>query len=133
MENMKVIVRYTDGRMVKGYTVDFFPNRDRFHVYPVDKGDGDTIEIFMNAVKAVFFVRDFVGNSTFDEQKKYVEGETPSGQEVKITFVDGEVMIGSTLGFDESRPGFFLFPADPRSNNIRIYILSSAVKDMHFL
>lgn len=133
MENMKVIVRYTDGRMIKGYTGDFFPHKDRFHVYPVDQDNGDAIEIFMNAVKAVFFVRDFIGNGTFDERKKYVEGENPSGQKVKVTFVDDEVMVGSTLGFDQSRPGFFLFPADPKSNNIRVYVHSSAVKKMQFL
>jgi hypothetical protein len=133
MENMKVIVRYTDGRMIKGYTGDFFPQKDRFHVYPVDKSDGDAIEIFMNAVKAIFFVRDFVGNGTFDERKKYIEGENPSGQKVKVTFVDDEVMVGATLGVDQSRPGFFLFPVDPQSNNIRVYILSSAVKKMQFI
>jgi hypothetical protein len=28
----KVVARFTDGRMVKGTTVDFVPTKDRFHV-----------------------------------------------------------------------------------------------------
>ena len=130
---MKVVVRYTDGRLLKGFTCDFFPDKDRFHLYPADKTNGEAIEIFMNSLKSVFFVRDFLGDGTFDERKVYGEGENPSGHKVKVTFVDDEVMIGSTMGYDPNRPGFFLLPADPGSNNIKTYILASAVKKIHFI
>jgi hypothetical protein len=62
------------------------------------------------------------------ERKKYEAGETPSGQKVEVTFIDGEVLIGSTLGYDPKRQGFFVLPADPKSNNLRVYVVSSFVE-----
>jgi len=52
------------------------------------------------------------------DRKKYIEGEHPQGKQVEVTFADGEIMVGSTLGYDPNRPGFFVFPADPNCNNL---------------
>jgi hypothetical protein len=52
---------------------------------------------------------------------------------LEITFCDGEVMVGTTLGYDRNRPGFFIFPADPQSNNVRVFVISSAVKKVRQL
>ena len=30
----KIVVRYQDGRMSKGYTSNFMPNKDIFHLLP---------------------------------------------------------------------------------------------------
>lgn len=34
MERIQVIIRYSNGKIIKGHTMDFFPNKDRFHVTP---------------------------------------------------------------------------------------------------
>ena len=133
METLKVVARYFDGRVVKGLSQDFFPNKDRFHVYPADKSSGEAAEILLKELKAVFFVRDFVGNFQYDERKEYVEGDKPSGRKIEVTFKDGEVLVGTTLGYDPSRPGFFLFPADPKSNNVRVFAVTTAVKGVRFV
>jgi hypothetical protein len=133
METLKVVARYIDGRIVKGLSQDFFPNKDRFHVYPADKSSGEAAEIFLKELKAVFFVRDFVGDSQYNERKEYVEGDKPSGRKIEVTFKDDEVLVGTTLGYDPSRPGFFLFPVDPKSNNIRVFAVTTAVKKVRFL
>jgi hypothetical protein len=133
METLKVVARYIDGRVSKGLSQDFFPNKDRFHIYPADKASSETIEIFLKELKAVFFVRDFVGNFQYDERKEYVEGDKPSGRKIEVTFKDGEVLVGTTLGYDPSRPGFFLFPADPKSNNVRVFAVTTSVKKVRFL
>ena len=78
-------------------------------------------------------VKDFVGRPLYKERKKYVEGEKPSGKKVEVTFVDGEVLVGSTLGYDPKRQGFFMFPADSKSNNIRVYVVSSVVEKVRYL
>jgi len=52
------------------------------------------------------------------------------GERVRITFSDGEVIVGYTLHFDVNGPGFFVFPADPTSNNHRIFVVSGVVKDV---
>jgi len=133
METLKVVARYIDGRVVKGLSQDFFPNKDRFHVYPADKSSGEAAEILLKELKAVFFVRDFVGNFQYNERKEYVEGDKPSGRKIEVTFKDGEVLVGTTLGYDPSRPGFFLFPADPKSNNVRVFAVTTAAKKVRFL
>jgi len=119
--------------MVKGLSQDFFPNKDRFHVYPADKPSGEAVEIMVKELKAIFFVRDFVGNYQYDERKEYMQGDKPSGRKIEVTFADGEVLVGTTLGYDPKRPGFFLFPADPQSNNIRVFAVTTAVKKVRYL
>ena len=133
MEPVKVVARYINGKRVKGFSQDFFPNKDRFHISPADKPSGEAIEVLVRELKAVFFVRDFTGNFQYDERKNYLEEEKPSGRKIEVTFKDGEVMVGTTLGYDPSRPGFFLFPADPKSNNIRVFAVSTAVKKVRHL
>jgi hypothetical protein len=133
MEALKIVARYVDGRVAKGLSQDFFPNKDRFHISPTDKSSRETVEILLKELKAVFFVRDFVGDSQYNERKEYVEGEKPTGRKIEVTFKDGEVLVGTTLGYDPSRPGFFLFPADPKSNNVRVFAVTTAVKKVRFL
>ena len=133
MEPIKIVVRYADGKVMKGFTQDFFPNKDRFHLIPSDKPSGETMEIIVKQLKAVFVVRDFSGNSQYVERKRYVEGEDAFGVKMEVTFMDGEVIVGSTLSYNANRPGFFLLPADPKSNNIRVFVVSSAVKKVRQL
>jgi hypothetical protein len=39
-------------------------------------------------------------------------------------------MRGTALGVNLSRHGFLLFPSDPGSNNKRIFVMHSAVKEL---
>lgn len=132
MERLKVVARYKDGKVIKGFTHDFFPNKDRFHLFPPDDPSANGIEVVISRLKAVFMVRDFAGNPQYNERKEYIEGEKFSGVQVEITFADGEVLVGSTLGYDPKRQGFFFFPADPKSNNIRVFVVSSALKNVRY-
>jgi hypothetical protein len=133
MEKVKVVVRYSDGKLIKGFTQDFFPSKERFHLIPAEKTSGGAIEVSMKDLKAIFMVRDFIGDFQYKERKKYIEGEKPSGKKVEVTFIDGEVVVGSTLGYNPKRQGFFIFPADPKSNNIRVYVVSSFVEKVRYL
>ena len=130
----KVVVKYVNGKIIKGFMQNFSPNKDSFHLIPADKSSGGSIEVLVKHLKAIFVVRDFMGNPQHDERKKYVEGENPSGLKLEVTFADGEVIVGSTLlGYDPKRQGNFIVPADPNSNNIRIFVVSSAVKSVRQL
>jgi len=112
MEPTKVVLGYRDGYLAEGFTLDFFPNKDRFHLILANKSSAPAIEVSMKDLKAIFMVRDFNGDPQYTERKNYLEGEKPSGQKIEVTFTDGEVMVGSTLGYDTKRSGFSLFPAD---------------------
>jgi hypothetical protein len=132
MQPIKVVLRYTTGTVIKGFTQNFSPTRKSFHFQPVS-GNNGPIEIPVNELKAVFFVRDFSGNSLYNERKEYFEGDPPSGRKVEVKFMDGEVMVGSTLSYESNRPGFFIFPADPNSNNIKAFIVNSSVIKVEYL
>lgn len=131
MGPVKVVLRYVNGRVIKGFTQDFSPNKDRFHLYFNSQFSGKPMEVVVKELKAVFFVRDFIGNSQYHEQKNIIEREKTPGQELEVMFVDDEVLVGATLAYDQNRPGFFLIPADPKSNNSRVFVVFSAVRGIH--
>ncbi len=133
MEPIKVVVRYIDGRVVKGMTQDFFPNKDRFHLRSDTTASEEPAEVLIRDLKAVFFVKDFDGNPGYNERKEYSNGDKAQGRKVEIVFVDGEKLVGSTLGYDPNRLGFFLFPVDPESNNMRVFAVTAAVKNVRYI
>jgi len=132
-EPIKVIARYHNGSMIKGVTYDFFPNKDRFHIVPADKPLDKPIEVILKDLKAVFVVRTFDGDPGYVEQKTYQKEDVPYGAPLEVTFADGEIMVGSSMGFDPKREGFFLSPVDPRSNNLRVFVITSSLKSIRQL
>ena len=134
MEPSKIVVRYQNGKILKGYTQNFFPNKPIFHVNLLGaSGSGDLVEVNLNDLKAVFFVRDFTGNAKHVERKRLAPGDRPQGRLMEVTCKDGEVMVGTTTGYDPKRPAFFLFPIDPSTNNVRVFMVTSAVRTARFL
>ena len=134
MEPSKIVVRYRDGKLLKGTTQNFFPNKPVFHVKRLGaSGSGDLVEVKVENLKSVFFVRDFAGNPKYDERKRLLPGEKHQGRMIEVTFRDGEVLTGTTTGYDPNRPGFFLFPIDPKSNNMKVYVVSGGVGKARFL
>jgi len=134
MDPSKIVARYRDGRTLKGTTQNFFPNKPVFHVIRHGgTGPGDVVEVKLDELKAVFFVRDFAGNPKHVERKQLDPGERAQGRLMEVTFRDGEVIVGTTTGYDPKRPGFFLFPIDPSSNNVRIYVVTNGIGTARFL
>ncbi len=133
MASDKVVVRYADGRVLKGTTQDFHPNKDRFRLHPVEGSPGKGTEIFVRDLKAVFFVRDFAGNPDYNERKVHLADEKFQGRIVEVTFSDGEILVGSTPGHDPKRQGFFLVPIDSVSNNLRIFTVLAAVRSVRYI
>jgi hypothetical protein len=130
----KIVVRYANGKTLKGYSHDFSPLARQFCVRhdPVQAAGGGQ-QVIVRDLKAVFFVRDFYGDNSLEERKHFVAGKGLPGRKVEVTFNDGEVMVGATTGYEPERPGFFLFPADPKSNNVRVFVVMAAVKSLRFL
>ena len=126
----RIVARFADGRMLKGTTQDFSPAKDMFHVIG-SEGGSRPVRVDVGELKAVFFVKSLVGNSAYHEVKEF--GGPATGSKVQVTFNDGEVLVGSTQGYQTGRPGFFMIPADPLSNNDRIYVVAKAVNKVSFL
>jgi hypothetical protein len=129
-EIMRVVVRAADGKVLKGTTQDFFPNRASFHLIPAD--GGPVQEIRTRQLKAVFFVKDFAGDPGRKDLPGFIAGpgETSQGKKIAVRFKDGELMCGYSLSYLPDREGFFLFPADPGSNNLRVYVVTVACAEI---
>jgi hypothetical protein len=131
LEGVKVVVRFADGKLLKGVTADFFPNKTLFHLAP--EGGGAAVEIQLAELKAVFWVKTFTGDPGHNESKAFPAGPVGGGRKSEVTFKDGETLIGTTLGYDPKRPGFFITTTDPQSNNTRMFVVSAAVRSFRFL
>ncbi len=128
METNKVVARFKDGTILKGKTNDFFPNKTSFHVETLS-GETKTIEV--ERLKAVFLVKDFEGNKDYDEE--FNDEVSGAGRKIKVKFSDGEIITGFTLGYSPNRSGFYMTPADLKSNNVRIFVVKSATENIEFV
>ena len=134
MFGAKIVLRYRDGRVSKGFSPDFSSNRSLFHLIPHDSTDSQQrIPVLQSELKAVFFVKDFQGNPSYNEVKEFNEARSGAGQKVRVHFKDGEILVGTTQVYDLNRAGFFLIPVDPESNNNGCFVIIAATKEIIFL
>ena len=124
-----VVVRFRDGRILKGTTRDFLPAKAMFHIHPVNAQEA--VEVLVQDLKAVFFVRRLEGDPNYNEYKDLPEQTVASlGKKIGVVFIDGEVLAGYTHSYNPSNPGFFVTPVDPNSNNIRVFVVRDSVKEV---
>jgi hypothetical protein len=128
MISNKIVVRLKDGTLKKGTTIDFSPNKKSFRL---NLGDGETVTLNIDKLKAIFFVKDLEGNK--DHEVTYTDIVPGGGRKVRIEFTDGEILIGYTQGYSPERPGFFVLPADTKCNNERIFVISPSIQRVTFL
>jgi len=128
----RIVVRFLDGRQLKGVTQDFSPSKPRFHVF--DGGDETTraVPVSVGELKAVFFVRSYEGDRQHLEYKLFDRVKVKA-RKILVRFRDGENLVGFTLGYNPRGQGFFVTPADPESNNTRVYVVNRAVREVHFI
>jgi len=67
----KIIVKFKDGKIIKGWTTDFGPNKEVFHLHPLEEYGKAVIEIEVSSLKAVFFVKDFQGNKDYKKVRTF--------------------------------------------------------------
>ena len=128
MNRSKIVARYNNKQVKKGYSNNFFPNKVFFHL---ETPDGDSQRIEMDDLKAVFFTKDFEGDK--DRQDDYSHEVRGAGRKMRVEFIDGEVIIGYSLAYSPDRQGFFLTPADVNGNNERVFVLNDASRKVEFV
>ncbi len=123
----KVVVRAKNGQLIKGYAFDFNAGKELFHVVDADDRSKVT-EVLAADLKAVFYVKSFEGDRTRTKSRELAEQAANKipGTKLKVTFSDGEVLFGTTNGYSKARPGFFITPSDPSSNNDRAFVIASS-------
>jgi hypothetical protein len=125
----RMVVRYKDGRLLKGFGRDFHPPKGEVYLWPaVDAPQESRITIRLIHLKAVFFVHDFDGGARAEE----IEADAMTGRRIIVTFLDGEVLDATTLNYGAEAPGFFVSPTDTATNNERIFVVNDAVRHVQF-
>jgi small nuclear ribonucleoprotein (snRNP)-like protein len=126
MAGNRVVARFRDGRVVKGTTTDFSPTRDVLHV---QTGDGMVL-VRHGELKALFFVRDLFGDPAHRKSNQFPVDRTLVGHPIRVEFLDGEVLVGTTVGYRPDRAGFFVAPADAAGNAERCYVIAAATRSV---
>jgi hypothetical protein len=54
----------------------------------------------------------------------------PDGKRVRVTFADGRQVAGFSPDYREDRVGFFMIPADTRTNTGRIWVYRAAARQV---
>jgi hypothetical protein len=129
----RIVARFQDGRLMKGFTTDFLPGKDRFHLTPDEKvSTAKPVEVQVPDLKAIFFVKSFEGDPQHHRSNE--PSQSGPGRRLRIVFKDGETMVGTTQGYDRSRPGFFVVPADAAAgNNERCFVVAAATQEVGFV
>lgn len=122
-----IVVHYADGKVDKGFTRDFIPTREWFHLISIDDQHTQT-KIFLTSLKALFFVKDFTGHPEHEEKHGFETGQHVYGRKLKILFKDGETLVGISQSYHPERIGFFMTPCDPESNTIRAFVVNKFIK-----
>jgi hypothetical protein len=130
----RVVARFADGHLAKGTTSDFFPEKELFHI-AVEATPSQVMSLAVQTrdLKALYFVKDFSGDAQRVDRNEFDPSHPHTMRPVSVTFLDGEVLVGTTASFQSGRPGFFLVPADASSNIERCYVLVAATREIRFL
>jgi hypothetical protein len=125
----EVVAHYLDGRVVKGISLDVDPGKPVCHIRTPGQG---TLEVKLRDLKALFFVKDLVGDKVRNDILKLEpgDGRARGSFPIELEFADGERLVGLTVRYPPVRPFFFVLPADARSNNVRVLVNKAAVKKM---
>lgn len=141
-EAEKVVVRFLDGTMLKGMIRNFSAEGTELHLE--ERETGNVLHFSIVAIKAVFFVKTFAGDPGHREKKLFGARADAEelGRKIYIKFKDGENLYGFFKGdipwkqgyfvadSHSTAQGFFITPTDSDSNNIRIFVVGSAIKDI---
>ena len=132
--NNKVVARFADGRVVKGTTADFNPNKDAFHVTEQGSAlDAQPVLVLTQHLKALFFVKDLAGDPLRVKTAGSGGSRPALGRKIRVVFKDGEVLVGTTAGYQPGRTGFFIEPEDPDTNEERCYVITQAADEITLL
>ncbi len=143
MENIdRVVIRYLDGKVLKGLARGFSIDADEFLLE--EAVTGNELRVPLGELKAVFFVRSLEGDPAHRERKLFGARKDAGqlGKKIYIKFKDGENIYGFYRGDipwkqgyfvtepHSSARGFFVAPTDSESNNIRIFVVGTSIKDI---
>lgn len=134
IEALNVVVHGKDGNIVKGTTYNFSPRSGSFHLFPLEAPAGGVpLVIELDQLKAVFVVRDFAGDPDHKDANEFQPDQSIPGQRMELVFQDGEKLMVVSPGYSPTALGFWVYPADTGSNNLRAFVINSSLREVRSL
>ena len=128
----KLVVHLVNGEIRKGFSNNFAPHKPSFHLKLMGEGPVCISNIFLDKLKALFFVRSFEGDSSTIDSEDFTQAPLP-GKHLIVHFYDGEKLHGVSDTVHRDRTGFFLNPIDPNSNIIRVFVINAFIETVEFV
>jgi hypothetical protein len=125
----RMVVRYADGRVAKGFSNDFYPTKDGFQL--IDRFTDESSFVRLADLKAVFFVKSFDTDGLI-RMRDDIE-RVGLGRKLRVRFLDGEEILGFSTTYSPDRKAFVLFPGDPDSNHEKVVIVTSATESVEWV
>lgn len=126
-----VVARFLDGTVVRGKTYDFAADRPTFRIYR----DGDTarppVEVDTAQLKALFFVKDLRGDGKHGEFT--FEEVVAHGRRGVVMLKDLEMIPGVVLNPSPEPGHLTIVPAQRNSNNTRVFVPRTAIRQFRWL
>jgi hypothetical protein len=123
----KIVVHFLDHTLLKGHARFFFHHQMQLLMQTLE---GEERLVPFSSVKAIFFVRSFTGDRYRRESKSFGPDSPRFGEAVRVVFLDGETLMGRSIGYKPENQGFYVKPADPKSNNEMVYIPQGSVREV---
>ena len=137
-DTRRVIIRYANGSVLRGYLNDADIQEWRTNAsdqFAIRNAAGDRETVDVTGLKAIFLVKSFEGSQDYSEFKVFTHQPSGRGVWVRVHFHDGEVMegiapnaLGTFLG-----AVFSLTPPDPQSNNETVIVSKNCLENMQIL
>jgi len=123
-----VVARFRDGRVIKGTSLNVDPARPTFHV----RTEHGPVEVKLNDLKALFFVKTAAGDPAHNEATEPTAGDPRLHGAFKLVvrFDDGEQIVGMANRYPPIGKFSFMLPIDPKSNNVRILVNRAATRSI---
>ncbi|RPI26776.1 MAG: hypothetical protein EHM61_10690 [Acidobacteria bacterium] len=127
----KVVLHHRTGAITLGFAYQTDFGEDIKII--TREGKEQTLPVY--DLKAVFFVREFKGDPKYEEIKFLVKMPVSPTVWVRAQFSDGEILEGRVSnGLDLlTQPGFYLSPSDRETNNLRVFVVKSALASFAIL
>ena len=126
----KMVARFADGRVVKGTARHFDLASHSIDLFVTSGSETQRrTRIQTQDLKALFGVKSLVGDPGHANSNDFGDPCPPRGA-VRVTFLDGEILVGVAAGHDPVAEGFYLIPADDQSNNEWCYVVQAATQEV---
>jgi|GEM_PF-1680932 len=124
----RVVIRYFNGKILKRIINEINIDIDRITIKNALTGHYENYST--EDLKAIFWVKNLIGDPSRVDKQGFIKEADPLN--LFIEFKDGECQWGSHSGYSDRAAGFYFYPHDPESNNLKCYIPRNALNYLLF-